>query len=110
MTHRCHAHDCNVATAARTFACRRHWRAIRPELRAAIWREYRAGQERDKRPSLRYLAVTNLALAELVFRPHSETAAGFAVPYFTRALFARSRAITKGFGDPLEGLISVDDE
>lgn len=109
MSHRCHAHACYTQVPPRMFMCRRHWSKLRPQVRAAVWREYRSGQERDKRPSDRYLAVASLAIAELVFVPHSETAAREALPYLDRALRARARAIDTGHGDPLDGLISEDE-
>jgi hypothetical protein len=61
MTHHCHAHGCNRSVPPRMFACREHWFALSKEMQDAIWREYRSGQEVDKRPSLRYLAVQQLA-------------------------------------------------
>ena len=63
--HRCHAFGCRVEVPPRMLACREHWRAIRPALRSAVWREFRSGQERDKNASSRYMAVQRLALAEL---------------------------------------------
>lgn len=57
MKHECHAHGCAVAVPPSMVMCRPHWWSVRKALRDAIWREYRRGQERDKRPSARYMAV-----------------------------------------------------
>lgn len=108
MTHRCHAHGCGTRVLSRLFMCPPHWRRVRPELRAAIWREYRTGQERRKDPSLRYLAVASLVIAEVAFRPHDESAAAAAWRYLARAHWARARAVAAGLGDPLEGLTTLE--
>jgi hypothetical protein len=47
------------------FMCRQHWFALPKSMRDAIWREYRPGQENDKRPSAEYLRVTREAIAWL---------------------------------------------
>jgi hypothetical protein len=86
------------------FACKTHWYALRPALRDAIWREYRRGQEVDKNPSIRYLAVQRRAVAELAFKPHDEEAARVAAPYFLESEVCRRQAIARGLGDPLEGI------
>lgn len=35
--------------------CRPHWNMVPAELQRAVWRTYRPGQERDKRPTREYL-------------------------------------------------------
>lgn len=105
MSHTCHAPDCKRPVPPRIFACKEHWFALSQNLRDAIWREYRNGQERDKRPSLRYLAVQQLACAHLAFRPNDEGAARRALPYIEKALAFRKKAIAEGLGDPLGGLL-----
>ena len=87
------------------FACKKHWFALRKKTRDAIWREYRPGQEDDKKPSVRYMAVQRLACAELVFRPNSESAAKHASEYMWHALVYREEAMRQGLGDPLAGLV-----
>jgi hypothetical protein len=104
--HLCHAHGCKIEIAPRLLMCPRHWFALPGKLRAAIWREYRPGQERDKGPSLRYMAVQRRAIGTLVFRPHDEEAARLAAPYLLEAEAFRQAAIEAGQGDPLEGLSS----
>jgi hypothetical protein len=104
MTHTCHAYGCLTHTAPRLFMCGAHWRALSPSLRDAVWREYRTGQERDKRPSARYMAVTSLAIESLIDTsdPIAEQAAA------ARRASAdnwRRIAIHRGEGDPLEGLV-----
>lgn len=86
------------------FACKSHWYALRKELRDAIWREYREGQERSKRPSLRYLVVQQRAVAELAFRPHDEAAVRTAAQYLLNSERIRALCVEHGFGDPLESL------
>jgi hypothetical protein len=90
------------------FACPTHWRALPKKIQDAIWREYRSGQEKDKRPSLRYMAVQRLACAHLAFAPNDESAIVSSFPYIQEALRYRTRAIEAGLGDPLEGLIPED--
>jgi hypothetical protein len=108
MQHTCHAHGCPRAVAPRLFACVEHWRALRKELRDAIWKEYRSGQEVDKNPSLRYLAVQQLAVAELAFRPNDEAAAAAAAPFLLTAVKFAREAVAAGQGNPLSNLISRD--
>jgi len=84
--------------------CRRHWFALRSHVRGAVLREYRPGQERDKKPSLRYLAVQQRAIGELAFKPHDEKAAHDSSSYLVRAEIARALCIAHGGGDPLEEL------
>ena len=79
--------------------------ALPQKIRDAIWREYRPGQERDKDPSLRYLAVQRLALAHSVFRAYDEKATLNAIAYAAQAMRYAKEAIAAGQGDPLEGLI-----
>ena len=105
-THLCHAFGCNRPVPPSLFMCRRHWFALRKPLRDAIWREYRPGQEDDKRPSSRYMAVQRRAIGELLFKPNDEKAAALAAPYLLEAEAWRRRAIDAGLGDPLEGLAS----
>ena len=85
--------------------CPPHWFGLRAVIRAAIWREYRPDQEDDKRPSPRYMAVQQLAIGELVFKPHDEAAALLAAPYLQAAQMWRQRAIDREDGDPLERLV-----
>ncbi len=82
--------------------CRRHWSALKPTTQQAVWREYRPGQETDKRPSLRYLAVHMWAVGELAFKPHDERAAALCGAWIIRAEIARAEAIEAGQGDPLK--------
>lgn len=86
------------------FMCKRHWFALPKPLRDVIWREYRPGQEKDKLPSVRYLAVQRRAIAELLFKPNDEKAASLAAPYLLESEMWRQKAIEAGDGDPLEGI------
>ena len=104
MRHTCHAHDCGKAVPARMFMCREHWYQLRKPMRDAIWREYRPGQENDKRPSARYMAVQRRAVGEVAFKPNDEEAVRVAAPYLVEAELWRRRAIEAGDGDPLSDL------
>lgn len=99
--HTCHAPDCGKRVPPKMFMCREHWYSLKKGTRDAIWREYRPGQEQDKRPSRRYLAVQRAALAEVVFKPNDEAAALKAAEYLASAVFYRDAAIAAGEGDPL---------
>jgi len=101
--HRCHAHGCTSRVPPRMMMCLGHWTMLRPALRRAIWREYRPGQENDKNPSPRYLAVQQRAIGEVAFRPHDEKAARDAAPYLLRSQAWRTYCVEHGLGDPLEG-------
>lgn len=103
--HTCHAHGCTTSVPPKMFMCKRHWSALPKKMQRAIWREYRPGQERDKKPTARYLAVQQLAIAAVAFRPNDETAAADAAPYIARAMVFQKAAIDAGDGDPLEGLL-----
>lgn len=105
MNHTCHADGCNTRVPPRMFMCKTHWYALRKALRDAIWREYRPGQENDKNPSPRYMAVQRRAVGELVFKPHDEDAARRAAPYLIASEQWRKTAIDAGLGDPLEGVV-----
>lgn len=61
MTHHCHAVDCTAAVRPKMLMCRHHWYMVPTALRREVWAAYRPGQEDDKRPSVRYLEVTDEA-------------------------------------------------
>jgi hypothetical protein len=104
MRHTCHAHGCTKAVPAKMFACRAHWFGLPARIRAAIWREYEAGQERTKTPSLRYLAVQRWAVAHTAFKPNDEDAARVVAGYLAEAVAYAEAAKEAGLGDPLAGL------
>lgn len=104
MTHHCHALGCTKGVPPRMFACLEHWKALRPALQRAIYAEYRRGQEDDKKPSLRYMAVQMRAVAELAFRPNDEEAARLAAPYLLGSHRCRAECVERGLGDPLQGI------
>lgn len=84
--------------------CRPHWFSLRKPLQDAIWKEYKPGQENDKNPTARYLAVQRRAVAELAFKPNDEEAARTVAPYLWESEKWRRVAIEMGAGDPIEGL------
>jgi hypothetical protein len=104
MAHTCHAHGCTAVVPPRMFACLYHWRALPVALQRAIWCEYRAGQERTKATSVRYMAVQRRAVGVLAFKPNDERAAAIAAPYLIESEIWRREAIAAGQGDPLEGI------
>lgn len=110
MSHHCHAHGCTDQVPPRMLMCYRHWKALETRIQAAIWAEYRAGQETDKSPSLRYLAVQQYAIGAVAFKPDSESAALAAAPYFVQSIFYRMAAIRAGEGDPLPWVALPTDE
>jgi len=87
------------------FMCKNHWYRVPALLRRAVWKEYRPGQESDKRPSNRYMAVQRRAIAEVAFKPHDEEAALVCANYIVESETWRSRAVEAGEGDPLAGLV-----
>ena len=101
MAHTCHAHECTASVPPRMFMCGRHWFSLRKSMQDAIWREYRPRQEVDKKPSLRYLAVSMRAIGEVAFKPNNEHAAWITAGYVQRSEEYRKQAIAGGFGDPL---------
>jgi len=100
MKHTCHAHGCTATVPPSMFMCRIHWFKLKKTTRDAIWREYRPGQENDKSPSIRYMAVQQRAIAEAAFVPRDEAAARIAAQYLLKAMEWRERAIAEGQGDP----------
>jgi len=101
--HTCHAHGCKLPVPERMLMCRTHWFSLRRAIRDAIWQEYRPGQEIEKDPSVRYLAVQQRAIGELA----AKTSVKDATPYFVAAERWRQRAIDDGLGDPLAGLVQA---
>lgn len=106
MNHECHHPDCARQIPPHMAFCRPHWFSLPLKIRNAIWREYRSGQEVDKNPSLRYLAVQRLACAHSVFKPYNEEATLKAIKYLGESVGYSRAAIAEGFGDPLDGLDS----
>jgi hypothetical protein len=104
-SHHCHAHDCTAKVPPRMFACKKHWFALPAKVRAAIWREYRPGQENDKQPSFRYLSVQRLAVMHTAFKPNDEAAALVCAGYLQQALAFAEQVKSNGDGDPLAGLL-----
>ncbi len=103
--HHCHAHDCQRVILPRLFMCRKHWFSLPVKLRDAVQSEYRRGQEIDKRPTARYMAVQQYAVCRTAFKKFDEAASLVCAEYLTRAIMWQRRAIEAGDGDPLKGLI-----
>ena len=100
MKHPCHALGCSVEVPSKMFACKRHWYMVPKSLRDRLWREYRPGQENDKKPSCRYIAVQRRCVYEIAQREgrtaHSE-------PYLNLSQRMRAFCLVREGGDPLEG-------
>lgn len=109
MSHTCHAHGCTTSVSPKMLMCKKHWFSLPKPIQAAVWAEYRSGQEVDKRPSLRYLAVQQLAICRVAFKPYDEKAAETAFGYLRKSLEFRAEAIEAGLGDPLVGLLEENE-
>lgn len=59
--HYCHWPGCNRQVKPAMWGCKEHWFKLPPKLRYAIWAAYRPGQEKDMRPSKKYLEVAHEA-------------------------------------------------
>lgn len=57
MSHTCHADGCDVEVPPTIFMCKKHWFMVPKRLRDLIWKNYRPGQEIDKRPTAEYLHI-----------------------------------------------------
>ena len=55
--HICHNPNCGRPLPAHLVAHPKAWFALPKSYRDAIWQNYRTGQERDKQPSVEYMAV-----------------------------------------------------
>lgn len=104
LTHSCHAWRCRELVEPRRLMCPAHWRKLPAGLKAAVWREYRAGQERTKRPTDRYLAVLQLCRAASVETDDEELRKKAVAHHESIAEYFRKRAIESGDGDPFEEL------
>lgn len=60
MAHTCHWPGCKRVVPPKLWGCKEHWFKLPKALRDAVWSAYRPGQEIDKKPSLRYIAVARL--------------------------------------------------
>jgi hypothetical protein len=59
--HKCHWPGCEEEVPPAMWGCKWHWRLLPRELRDEIWEAYRPGQEKDMRPSARYIEVARKA-------------------------------------------------
>ena len=55
--HTCHWPGCGEIVAPAKWGCARHWYKLPKDLRDAIWRTYRPGQEQTKTPSRAYVVA-----------------------------------------------------
>lgn len=59
--HECHWPGCGKQVPPAMWGCRKHWYDLPIDIRNAIWKTYRIGQERDGSPSREYLAAADAA-------------------------------------------------
>jgi hypothetical protein len=60
-SHTCHWPGCGKQVPPAMWGCRRHWYMLPAEIRDAIWKAYRPGQEGDGEPSDAYLVAAGRA-------------------------------------------------
>ena len=84
--HSCHAINCKTEIEPKLFMCYKHWKMVPKKLQISIWNEYRPGQEIDKNPSIRYMAVQQFAVGEVADKEGYEDEAQIA--YKSAAKFA----------------------
>jgi len=63
MTHTCHNPNCGRPVPAHLVSHKSAWFALPKALRAAIWGNYRTGQEDDKQPTMTYLDALDACIA-----------------------------------------------
>lgn len=63
MIHLCHFPGCQKRVPPKMWGCKPHWFMLPKYLRDWIWREYRPGQEIDKRPSMHYIEAATTVRA-----------------------------------------------
>lgn len=66
--HKCHAEGCDVLVAPKFLMCWPHWKMVPGNIRKALWKEYRQGQEVDKRPTQEYLLVATAAVVAVALK------------------------------------------
>lgn len=60
--HSCHATGCKKAVRPALLMCLPHWRMVPKDIQKLVWKNYRPGQEVDKRPTREYLEVMKRAI------------------------------------------------
>ena len=63
MSHECHNPNCRQPLPAHLVSHSSAWFALPKKLRDAIWQNYRAGQEDDKRPTMAYIDALEACIA-----------------------------------------------
>lgn len=66
MSHQCHAFKCSREVPPKMFMCFKHWKMLPRVFQNDIWKNYRPGQEVDKRPSSEYLKAAQRAVCMIV--------------------------------------------
>jgi len=71
--HFCHAKACEVVIPPKMLMCKRHWFMVPADLRKAVWREYRPGQEVGKEPTAEYLGAARNAIEAVQAREERQS-------------------------------------
>jgi hypothetical protein len=74
--HFCHAKACKVIVSPNMLMCKEHWYMVSADLRKAVWREYRPGQEVDKEPTAEYLKTAQKAITAVQAREERQGSTG----------------------------------
>ena len=67
--HHCHWPACNRQVPPAVWGCKPHWYALPKEIRTAIWRTFRPGQEVTQTPSREYIAAARAAQDWIAAQP-----------------------------------------
>lgn len=59
--HECHWPGCTKQVKPAMWGCAPHWFSLPVEIRNAIWRTFKAGQEKTMTPSAEYIAAAEAA-------------------------------------------------
>jgi hypothetical protein len=60
--HTCHAIECKVSVPPAMLMCKKHWFSVPSQMRNAVWKHYRGGQEGDWKPSKEYCEAAKAAV------------------------------------------------
>lgn len=66
--HHCHARGCSVLVRPELLMCGLHWRMVPRPLQLEVYRTYREGQCRDKKPSEEWHRAADAAIAAVAER------------------------------------------
>ncbi|AFW96153.1 hypothetical protein ANA_C13491 [Anabaena sp. 90] len=64
--HYCHLPSCCMKVKPQYLMCSSYWKLVPAYLQALVYKNYRQGQEIDKKPSQEYLRVSQLAIQHVI--------------------------------------------